>query len=47
MIDVALIIIAVVIFVPLGFIYQTYIVEPKKSFLEGFLDWIHESDEDI
>lgn len=31
----------------IGFIWYTYIIEPKKSVIEGLKDWWHESDDDI
>ncbi len=36
-----------VVGVGIGFIWYTYIIEPKKTIIEGIRDWYHESDDDI
>lgn len=43
----ALLLYIALLFFGLGFIHQTYIAGPKKSFREGIRDWINDSANDI
>lgn len=43
----ALLLYIALLFFGAGYIHQTYIAGPKKSFREGIRDWIDESADDI